>query len=454
VLPWQYWSSSRTIVKMNQKWAKQMQTDRNVTIIGAGVVGCSIALALARRGFRTLNLDTLPAAGYGSTSHSSAIVRPIYSHITSCAIAHQARRHWLNWADFLQVEDERGMARYTECGGLVLIKQGEESRYDANLTAMQAVGVPYELLSAGDIKTLYPGISLASYGPPVPASHDSFCSPSKGEISSGILVPQAGYVSDPQLATHNLQVAAQKHGAEFIFNARVAAFNISHSEKHRIELDDGRTFFSATVINAAGPHSSKINQLAGITNQLKLSTRAMRHEVAYIPANARHFERGGRFLMDMDAGFYQRPDGKDMLIGSSDPVCDPHDFVDPDNYNLEFTPQWNVQTYRAAQRFPEMGIPNTARGTVGLYDVSDDWIPIYDKTSIPGYYLAIGTSGNQFKNAPLIGEIMAAIINTENEGNDHDKHPACLKLPDVGQNISLDFYSRNRDIQHTSSVMA
>ena len=28
-------------------------------------------------------------------------------------------------------------------------------------------------------------------------------------------------------------------------------------------------------------------------------------------------------------------------------------------------------------------------------DVSDDWIPIYDQSSLPGYYMAIGTSGNQ-----------------------------------------------------------
>ena len=41
--------------------------------------------------------------------------------------------------------------------------------------------------------------------------------------------------------------------------------------------------------------------------------------------------------------------------------------------------------------------PNQHAGLVDLYDVSDDWIPIYDKSDLKGYYQAIGTSGNQFK---------------------------------------------------------
>ena len=42
--------------------------------------------------------------------------------------------------------------------------------------------------------------------------------------------------------------------------------------------------------------------------------------------------------------------------------------------------------------------------------MSDDWIPIYDKSSLPGYYMAIGTSGNQFKCTGPAGYLMASII--------------------------------------------
>ncbi len=54
---------------------------------------------------------------------------------------------------------------------------------------------------------------------------------------------------------------------------------------------------------------------------------------------------------------------------------------------------------------PELRIPNQIQGVVGLYDVTGDWISIYDKSDLGGFYLAIGTAGNQYKNAPVVGEI-------------------------------------------------
>lgn len=52
---------------MNEKY--------DAIIIGAGVIGCATAFELAKRGYRTLNVDKQPAAGYGSTVNSCAIVR-------------------------------------------------------------------------------------------------------------------------------------------------------------------------------------------------------------------------------------------------------------------------------------------------------------------------------------------------------------------------------------------
>ena len=46
----------------------------DVIIIGAGIIGCAIALSMTRKGYKTLNVDALPAAGYGSTSSSAAVI--------------------------------------------------------------------------------------------------------------------------------------------------------------------------------------------------------------------------------------------------------------------------------------------------------------------------------------------------------------------------------------------
>ncbi|MEZ5826383.1 MAG: FAD-dependent oxidoreductase [Geminicoccaceae bacterium] len=52
-----------------------MQQSFDIIIIGAGIIGAAIAFEMAKSGKRTLNIDRLPAAGYGSTSHSCAIIR-------------------------------------------------------------------------------------------------------------------------------------------------------------------------------------------------------------------------------------------------------------------------------------------------------------------------------------------------------------------------------------------
>ena len=426
----------------------------DVLIIGAGVVGCSIARSLAREGLATLNVDALPAAGYGSTSHSSAIVRPFYSHVTAAAVAHEARARWLEWAEFLEAPRHSTLAHYTESGGLVLVRAGEEAALEGNLSVLREIGVEYQELDADGVSALYPGICLDTFGPPKRLQDDGFGEATGGHIAGGILIPAAGYVSDPQLAARNLMEAAQRAGARFMFNARVDAIEQSAGVVTGVLLADGSRVSAGAVINAAGPHSSAVNDLVGLARVPGLHTRAERHEVAYVPAPTGYVEHGNGFVFDLDAGVYTRADGVDLLVGTADPPCDEPGVTDPDTDDGAFTEQWTVQVYRAAQRFPKLDIPGQARGTVGIYDVSADWIPIYDKTDLAGYFVAIGTSGNQFKNAPVIGDLMASILGSSRAGVDHDTQPATLRLPHLSRTVDLSFYSRHREIQQTRSVMA
>ena len=58
---------------------------------------------LAKRGWRTLNLDKLPAAGYGSTGASCAIIRTHYSTLDGAALAYESYFAWDDWAGYLAV---------------------------------------------------------------------------------------------------------------------------------------------------------------------------------------------------------------------------------------------------------------------------------------------------------------------------------------------------------------
>ncbi len=141
------------------------------------------------------------------------------------------------------------------------------------------------------------------------------------------------------------------------------------------------------------------------------------------------------------------------MVGSEDPECDEKEWVEnPDEFNRTLTEaQWKAQVYRLANRIPDLPVPEKPKGVVDLYDVSDDWIPIYDKSKLDGFYMAIGTSGNQFKNAAGAGHMLSEIIQMCENGQDHDATPLQYKLPNIGLTISAGFFSRNREVNPDSS---
>ena len=427
--------------------------DADVVIVGAGVIGAAIAYELSARGRRTLNVDALPAAGFGSTSSSSAIVRFTYSTHSGVAMAWEGLHYWLRWPEHLRVDDERGLAHLVQCGMLLLKDHADHHRRIVPL--FDRVGVPYEDWDGDELRTRMPGFDPRVLGPPVPVDDDAFWAEPDEQLPGAIWTPDAGYVSDPQLATHNLQRAAEARGGRFRFSTRVVAVERADGRVRGVRLDDGTEIAAPVVLNVAGPHSGAINALAGLAGTMRIGTRPQRHEVHHVPAPpSLDWQQTGTAVADGDSGVYFRPEvGDAILVGSTDPSCDPHDWVDdPDSFNGSVTAaQWDRQVLRLARRIPDLRVPNAPRGIVGLYDVSDDWIPVYDRTDLDGFYVAIGTSGNQFKNAGIVGHCMAELIEAVEAGHDHDASPLVVGGPHTGVRIDLGTFARNRGVNPDSS---
>ncbi len=421
-------------------------------IIGAGIIGAALALELSRRGFRTLNVDRLPASGYGSTSASCAIIRTHYSTVDGAAIAYEGYFYWKRWADHLRVEDERGLAEFRDTGCLVM--KTEQNGYLEKIEAnMDALGIPYEEWDLARIRARLPFYETKHFGPPRRPDDPGFGEPDDQPLAGAVFFPAAGYITDPQLATHNLQRAAEATGASFRFRADVVEIRKDPGGRIAgVTLAGGEQIDAPVVVNVAGPHSYKVNAMAGATADMNISTKALKVEVAHVPMPVDDYDETGLVTSDSDIACYSRPEkGSFLLIGSEDPPCDAREWVDPDEFDRNFSEQWRVQVLRMAQRIPSLGIPSQLRGVVDLYDVADDWIPIYDKSCVPGYYMAVGTSGNQFKNAPVAGALMAEIITRCEAGHDHDAEPLQLHLEHTDRSIDLGFYSRRRSVNEESS---
>ena len=422
-------------------------------IIGTGVIGTATAFELAKLGYKTLSRDRNGQIGHGSTAGSCAIIRMHYSTFDGTAFAWEGYHYWRDWADYLGLPADADLAKFREVGCLVM-KTEENGHLEKHIVNSRKLDIPIEEWDEGKILARMPIYSLDSFFPPRAREDEQFGHPNGRKINGAVYWPNGGYVTDPALSSQNLADAAKRHGAQFRLRAEVAEVLKAHGRVKGVKLADGEEIHAPIVINVAGPGSAIVNRMAGVVDEMTIETRPLRQEVVHVPApKGFDFEGRAPVISDNDIGVYCRPEhGNHILIGSEDPECDPHQWTQDDkDYNRDFTEQWTTQAMRYAQRVPSLGIPNRTRGVVDLYDAATDRIPIYDKSSLGGYYMACGTSGNQYKNAPIAGKLMAALVDYCEKGNDHDENPLQFTMPHINRTIDAGFYSRRRKINQESS---
>lgn len=422
-------------------------------IIGTGVIGTAIAFEMAKKGWKTLSLDRNTQIGHGSTAGSCAIIRMHYSTLDGTAFAYEGYHYWRNWPEYLGLPADADLAKFKEVGCLVM-KTDANGLLEKHIKYSTELGCPLEEWDAEKIKSELPIYALDKYFPPKRQDQDGFAEPTGGELSGGVFWPNGGYVTDPALSSQNLADAAKLHGAEFRLGVTVTDILKDGDKVKGVRLEGGEEIHAPVVINVAGPGSAIINGMAGVLDEMTIETKPLRQEVVHIPSpQGFDFEEDGMVVSDSDIGCYVRPEhGNHILVGSEDPECDVHQWTENDtDYNRSFTDQWTTQALRYAQRVPDLPVSAPTRGVVDLYDASTDWIPIYDKTSLGGYYMACGTSGNQYKNAPIAGKMMAALVDACESGLDHDATPLQFELPYLKRTIDVGFYSRKREINEESS---
>lgn len=442
----------------------------DAVIIGAGVIGNSIATELSRNGWRTLNVEKLQGSGHGSTGYSSGICRLFYSVEDSVKMAWEGYTYFEHWDEHIGVKDENGVARLRKCPGVVLRSAASDLFLRRVQASFDKVGIPYDIWDQEKCERVL-HFDKTSYAPPRRIDDDEFGNPNESVIDGGLYCGVNGYVSDPKLVAQNLQTAAEATGnASFKFNSEVVAILRSGGRVSGVRLADGQEIHTNVVVNVAGPHSNQITKLAfpdPSENDMRLTTRPMRQEVAYVdPPPGSNWGEGGDGVIctDIDTGVYFRPEvGGKILLGSLEPECDDHFHAYPEDPESVYpggdasglTDQWTNQVYRMALRMPTVPLPDSSntQGAVACYDVSDDWAPIYDRSALPGYYMAIGTSGNQFKNAGVAGRMMKEIIEESEKGRDLDVEPLQFELKRIpcGGTINTATFSRLRSNLATSN---
>ena len=232
---------------------------------------------------KPLSLDRNQQIGHGSTAGSCAIIRMHYSTFDGTAFAWEGYHYWRDWADYLGLPQSASLAKFIECGCLVM-KTSANSHLDKHIENSLALNIPIEDWGQDKITQQLPIYALSSFAPPKRMDDQGFGESNGGALEGGIFWPNAGYVTDPALSSQNLADAAKQHGAEFRLGVEVVEILQEGGRVKGVRLADDEEIHAPVVVNVAGPGSSFINEMAGVTEEMTIKTRPLRQEVVHVLA--------------------------------------------------------------------------------------------------------------------------------------------------------------------------
>jgi sarcosine oxidase subunit beta len=402
----------------------------DAVVVGGGIIGCSTAWHLARRGLKVTVVERETAVGRGSTARSTAIIRQRYSHPAAMALALEGLRTWERWPELVPPDGEGRRATLRQVGVLFLLPSGEPTTHTLH-AAMRGVGVRVELLDRGELGAGFPALRIGD-----------------DESVEGLFEPDGGYVDDPAQATADVARAAAAAGVTFQLGQALeqvtTRWGDAGLEVRGVRLRDGAVLEAPVVVNCAGPHSGWLNLVA--RSPLALATAPLRQAV--VDARAPGLAAApGRLpvIADLVLGFYLRPDPACVRIGAVWPQDETDYLANPDAADPRVPADVvAARIATARRRLPGLEV-EAPQGIVGVYDVTvQDWYPIVDRTETRGYFVAIGTSGAWFKAGPVIGQLATEVVMASLGGRDTDRQPLEVTLPQTGYRFPMTLFSRRR----------
>jgi sarcosine oxidase len=354
-----------------------VRSDHDVIVVGLGGIGSAAAYWLARRGVDVLGLERFELGHDRGASHDhSRIIRLSYHTTSYVRLAREAYDAWT------RVEEDAGARLIVRTGGLDLGPGDGAIPLQDYEESMDACGVPFERMDAGEVMRRWPQWRL-------------------DDGVRALFQPDAGLVS-PSRSTALHQDLATAHGATL--RDRTPVLEIRDRGTEVTIVTEGGTYGCRAVAIAVDAWTNDLLAHLG----LRLPLTITQEQVTYLAARSPDSFAPDRFpvwiWMDVPC-FYGLP-----AYGEPGPK------VAQDVGGREVTPatrtfEPDVEVLGRVRRFVERHLPDALGPAIAtrtcLYTLTPDRDFVID--ALPGHpsiFLALGAA-HGFKFASLIGRILA-----------------------------------------------
>ena len=347
----------------------------DVVVVGAGVIGASVAWHLSRLGVRTLLLEREPEPGKGSTGRATGGFRAQYGTDINVRLSLLSREKLRRFIDDTGVDpgyDPRGYLWLARTEAQLDILRGAQ---DVQLAAGL---VEASMLDLRQIREVNPYIRLDG-------------------LAGAAFCPTDGYIRPLDILRGYLR------GAQVRTSARVTGLRRRGSRIEAVQLADGSEIPAGAVVDAAGPWAGPVARLAGVD----VPVAPLRRQVGST-VDTEVLPAAMPMTVWVEDAFHVRArDGRVLLVWPT-----PGDPRDPESTAVE--QDWLEQVReKAAERVPPLaGIPvDPARSWAGLYEMSPDQHALLGRApECDNLYLCNGSSGHGVMHSPALGQLLAEII--------------------------------------------